>query len=70
MGLPQLLNEIREFPRKKWSGCFFHLSGVSADFGVGLIIVYLLGVGGYIYGMRNWTLAEDSLYWRDSIERY
>ena len=36
----------------------------------GIIFVYVLGVIGYIYTMRNWTLDADSLYWQDRLKRY
>ena len=36
----------------------------------GIVFVYVLGVVGYIYAMRNWTLDTDSLYWQDHLKRY
>ena len=36
----------------------------------GIISAYVLGVIGYVYAMRNWTLDADSLYWQDRLKRY
>jgi len=54
MGLPDLGNEIYEFSHRKWS----------------LIAMYVVGVVGYIYTLSNWTLAEESLYWPQTSQRY
>jgi len=54
MGLPQIVYELQAFPHRKPS----------------IILMYILGVIGYIYAMQNWTLDEDSLYWQDRLKRY
>ncbi|KAI0078591.1 hypothetical protein K474DRAFT_1660184 [Panus rudis PR-1116 ss-1] len=56
MGLPGFANDVAMFPRRRLL----------------IIITYLAGVVGYIYTMRHWTTAQDSLYWPlyDKISRY
>jgi len=54
MGLPGLTSEMRAFPQKK----------------LRLIMAYVLGVVGYVYTLRNWTLADDSLYWQNTAPRF
>ncbi|KAI0268287.1 hypothetical protein BC834DRAFT_821684, partial [Gloeopeniophorella convolvens] len=47
MGVPQLQAELRWFPHRQQR----------------ILCAYLVGIALYIYGMRNWTLREDSLFW-------
>ena len=72
MGLPQIGYELQVFPHRKTSGCFHfgELDAVTEWFYTGIIFVYILGVLGYAYTMRNWTLDADSLYWQDRLKRY
>lgn len=72
MGLPQIGYELQVFPHRKTSGCFHfsELDAVTEGFYTGIIFVYILGVLGYAYTMRNWTLDADSLYWQDRLKRY
>ena len=72
MGLPQIVYELRAFPHRKAGECL-HFSGWAAvieRFATVIIFAYVLGVIGYAYTMRNWTLDADSLYWQDRLKRY
>lgn len=62
MGLPDLGNEVKVFPRRKLSKWIW-LEQKSMLIDADLICIYVLGIAGYVYGLRNWTLAEESLYW-------
>jgi prenyl protein peptidase len=61
MGVPQLADETKRFADRKI--CEFisalceagTLTTVSA-----IYVAYVLGVATYVYGMRNWTLAEGT----------
>jgi len=54
MGLPQIIYELQVFRHRRGS----------------IVFMYSLGIVGYIYTMRNWTLDTDSLYWQDHLKRY
>ena len=72
MGLPQIAYELQVFPHRK-AGEWLHLAisaAVTETLLPGIIFMYILGVVGYIYTMRNWTLDADSLYWQDRLQRY
>jgi len=47
MGVPQYSMHVRSFPHRSTS----------------IKLAYILGIIAYIYTMRNWTLADDTLYW-------
>ncbi|KAI0760690.1 hypothetical protein C8Q74DRAFT_1387744 [Fomes fomentarius] len=47
MGLPQYGLHIRSFPKRR----------------LVIQLAYILGIAGYIYTMRWWTQADDSLFW-------
>ncbi|OSD05062.1 hypothetical protein PYCCODRAFT_1362778 [Trametes coccinea BRFM310] len=47
MGLPQYSLHVRMFPKRRRL----------------IQLAYLLGIVGYVYTMRRWTQAEDSLFW-------
>lgn len=72
MGLPQIAYELQVFPHRKASECLRLASWVAVTEALfsGIIFMYTLGVIGYIYTMRNWTLDADSLYWQDRLRRY
>ncbi|EIN12707.1 Abi-domain-containing protein [Punctularia strigosozonata HHB-11173 SS5] len=50
MGLPQISWEMKCFPTKRHS----------------IMVMYILGVVGYIYSMSAWTRVPGSLYWNDN----
>ncbi|KAI0641398.1 CAAX protease self-immunity-domain-containing protein [Trametes meyenii] len=56
MGLPQYSLHLRMFPARRRL----------------VQLAYLLGIAGYIYTMRRWTRADDSLFWPapDQVMRY
>lgn len=67
MGLPQYSQHIRMFPnrrrgkstrslrRRKRSLTDMHRAAIQ--------LAYILGIAGYVYTMRRWTLADNSLFW-------
>ncbi|KDQ56261.1 hypothetical protein JAAARDRAFT_132476 [Jaapia argillacea MUCL 33604] len=52
MGVPQMGEELKRFPRNKR----------------GIKIAYVVGVLGYIYALGAWTRTDDSFYWRPYYE--
>ncbi|KAL1948736.1 hypothetical protein VTO73DRAFT_10542 [Trametes versicolor] len=47
MGLPQYSLHVRMFPKQRRV----------------IQLAYILGIAGYVYTMRQWTLADNSLFW-------
>ncbi|KAI0367428.1 Abi-domain-containing protein [Pilatotrama ljubarskyi] len=47
MGFPQYALHVRMFPKRRRL----------------IQLMYLLGIAGYVYTMREWTRADDSLFW-------
>jgi prenyl protein peptidase len=72
MGLPQLPYSLNRFPRRRPGGSlsyFLHVFNTSTNFVSPAVIValYLVGIAGYIFTMKHWTLNPLSLYWKDQM---
>jgi hypothetical protein len=64
MGVPQLADETQRFADRKI--CEFGYVLYKAETlttPTAIYVAYLLGVALYVYGMRNWTLAEGTTWW-------
>jgi prenyl protein peptidase len=63
MGVPQLADETQRFADRKI--CEFGYVLYKAETlttPTAIYVAYLLGVALYVYGMRNWTLAEGTTW--------
>jgi prenyl protein peptidase len=63
MGIPQLSEEVVRFPNRKictFAACLRPFHRLTR--GPAIMTMYLLGIMGYVYAMRNWTLADGTVW--------